>query len=190
MGETVHECRTHGRRLLYAVAGVGETKTGSEGRTLRVDTERFGVVEVEESATIEMAAPILGFPATNSYALVDAGEDSPFTWLQSVQQPELAFAAVDPFAFFADYDFELPRADQDDLRLESGEGARVLVLVSIPADVQNMSANLVAPVVINTKSRRAKQVVLYDTPYTTRHYLLPEAARKAVPGHARAASDA
>jgi len=86
---------------------------------VEIQTERFGAIVVEESAVIEMEAPILGFPESSAYALLPADEDSPFLWLQSVQEPELAFAGVNPFPFFPDYDFELPKADQEDLGLES-----------------------------------------------------------------------
>jgi len=154
---------------------------------VEITSERFGAIAADDSMTILMAAPVLGFPETSSYVLVEDGPGSPFTWLQSVQQPELAFAAVNPFDFYAQYDFELARADQDDLQLDRSEEAHVLVLISIPPRPQDMTANLVAPIVINLRNRRAKQVVLYDSLYTTRHYLLPEEVRQADDTEARLA---
>jgi len=143
-----------------------------------VNTTRFGVIDVAPDRVIELTAPILGFPGSLRYAMMDGGAGSPFTWLQSLEEPDLAFVTISPFSFFPGYDFELPDAAQDELELESVDDVGVLALVTIPKDPSQMTANLLAPVVINTRSRRAKQVVLYDTEYTTKHFLLPEAARQ------------
>ncbi len=145
---------------------------------MSVNTTRFGVIDVAPDRVIELIAPILGFPGSLHFAMIDGGEGSPFTWLQSMEEPDLAFVTISPFSFFPDYDFELPDAAQDELELESVDDVGVLALVTIPKDPSQMTANLLAPVVVNTKSRRAKQVVLYDTEYTTKHFLLPEAARR------------
>jgi flagellar assembly factor FliW len=144
---------------------------------IRVESERAGTVEVPETDVLEMSAPIPGFPAARKYCVIPTRTDepTPFLWLQSVDEPKVAFIAVNPFDFFPDYDIELPRPDQEELDIREAEDVSLLALVSIPPGrPQDITANLVAPVVINTRASRARQVILYDSEYGTRHRLLPD----------------
>ena len=61
------------------------------------------------------------------------------------------------------------------LSLDSDEDAVIYTLVTIPdGDVSRLSANLLAPVVVNKKNGKARQVILEKSNYTTRHLLFPE----------------
>jgi len=143
---------------------------------VRIVSERLGLVYADEGDLVEMSAPIPGFPQSLRYCLIPTDEagGSPFLWLQSMDEPALAFIAVVPFEFFPEYDMELPGPDQEELDIRSAEDVLLLTLVTIPPGrPEDVTANLVAPVVVNTRTRRARQVILYDSGYTTRHYLLP-----------------
>jgi flagellar assembly factor FliW len=154
--------------------------TGESGAaTVEVTSERFGTVEVPASHVIRMISPIFGFALSRRYCLLPApeGEESPFRWLQSLDQPELAFIVVNPFEFFPEYDIELPTPDQRELEIETPDECVVLALVSVPAgDPAAITANLVAPLVINARTSGARQVVLYESGYFTKHPLVPGAA--------------
>ena len=67
-----------------------------------IDTVRFGEVEVEENRVIHFVEPILGFEKSLRYVILDHAEDSPFKWLQSADEPELAFVVTNPKFFGID----------------------------------------------------------------------------------------
>lgn len=126
----------------------------------------FGDIEIEDENKIEFVSPILGFEDENEFVLIREKEDLPFLWLQSLKTPELAFLLADPFVFFPDYSVELDNS-------YNTEDIVIYVIVNLNEDFKLSTANLVAPIVIDIKNRKASQIVLQDSPYTTRHYLFP-----------------
>lgn len=128
-----------------------------------VETTRFGALEIDEKDIFRMTSPLLGFPGLERYFMKDHGGGSPFVWLQSVEDAELAFVILDPILFKPDYEVHLTRGDVDELEIESEDDARVFTLVVVPGgDAKKMTANLQAPLVVNLKRQLAKQVVLND----------------------------
>ncbi len=140
-----------------------------------IDTVRFGEVEVEENRVIHFVEPILGFEKSLRYVILDHAEDSPFKWLQSADEPELAFVVTNPKFFGVDYEFELSDELAGRLTLEAAEDALVVTIVNIPQeDPGKMTTNLLGPVVINQKLRKAMQIVLTETGYSTKARLIPD----------------
>ncbi len=135
-----------------------------------VQTARFGAVEVDAARLIELEEGLLGFPQERRYCLLQVKEGSPFKWMQSVERPELAFLVVGPHEFFRDYEVFLGDEAAAEMALEKPEDAAVLALVSIQED-QAVTANLMGPVVVNTRTGRGRQIVLDNDKYTTRHRL-------------------
>jgi len=146
-----------------------------------IETSRFGPLEVDESRLIHFPKGILGFPDQHDYALIQTAENSVFYWLQSVDRPNLAFVVCDPRLFVPEY---VAPAKQDDLAqigLSDPSAAQVFVIVN---KVNNtLTGNLQGPLVVNVETRQAKQLVLSDRRYATRHPLMtlpapPEAISK------------
>lgn len=139
-----------------------------------VESTRFGSFEVDEARSIEFSEGIMGFPNSTRYVIVEV-EESPYSWLQSLDEADVAFLTVEPWAFFPDYDLELSTQHQTELGITSPEQTAVLVLLTVHradgSDVE-LTANLLGPVVINSESQAARQVVLEKTPYTTREPLV------------------
>jgi flagellar assembly factor FliW len=131
-----------------------------------VDSERLGPIEVADESVIELPAGLLGFETCHRFALIPADDVGAYVWLQSIDDPTLAFLAVVPGFFFPDYAPELPDEDAAALELESDADAQVLALVTISDDA--VTANLMGPVVLNVSTRQARQVVLTDPPWPTR----------------------
>jgi flagellar assembly factor FliW len=95
--------------------------------------------------------------------------------MQSLSTPDLAFLITMPFLFFPDYEFELDDATQKELGIKDQEEMLIYVIITIPQGrIEDMTANLTAPVVLNKKTMQAKQVVLEKGGYTTKHRLFPE----------------
>ncbi|NPA94158.1 MAG: flagellar assembly protein FliW [Thermodesulfobacteria bacterium] len=140
---------------------------------MKIETTRFGTVEVDENKILNFVRGILGFPNDLRYALLPHKEDSPFFWLQSVDSPDLAFVVVNPAVIVSDYSFELPEDAQEELQIKDEGQAEALVIVSFRKSdngkPSEMSANLLGPIVINVDKRLAKQVVLDPKKYPVRY---------------------
>jgi flagellar assembly factor FliW len=145
---------------------------------MRLETERFGTLDISSDAIIEITEGLYGFEHARRFCLVDHNPDSPFRWLQSVDSPGLAFVVVNPYDFFANYEVELDDQESEALELRSPQDAVILNLVTLGKSAAETTANLVGPIVLNAKSRKAKQVVLANQVYSTKHPLLPEVPKE------------
>ena len=131
-----------------------------------IESDQLGAVEVDETKVLTFPDGLLGFPDVTRFALVDAGDDGTYFWLQALDDPQLAFLAAVPWAFFPEYEPELSTSDQDALELTDARDAIVLCLLTITEDA--VTANLLGPLVVNAVTRTGRQIVLGDSDYTTR----------------------
>ncbi len=135
-----------------------------------IDTSRFGPLEVDEARLIRFEKGILGFPDQHDYALIQTAEQSGFYWLQAVDRPDLAFVVCDPRLFVPDYVVPVKLEELSQIGLEDPSSAQVFSIVN---KVENMlTGNLQGPLVVNVDSREARQLVLSDRRYSTRHPLM------------------
>lgn len=140
---------------------------------MRLDTTRFGVVEVNEEDLIEFPAGIPGFPDMRKYVLIENKEGHVFHIMQSVEDPALAFILTDPKLFVADYKAAVDKEEVAELLLGPDDEPVVLAIVTVPRDdAAAVTANLQAPIVLNPRTRLGRQVVLTDGPYSIRHPLV------------------
>jgi flagellar assembly factor FliW len=146
---------------------------------LKVKTTRFGEIEVKENDLIELPAGLIGFPELKRYVLLDHDKDSPFKWLQSLDDGAIAFVLINPLLFKPEYTVEVTEVEVSDLELSSEEDAVISVIITMPSNPQNMTANLKAPLIFNLKNRKGKQIILNNTAYTTRHNIMEEVRKRA-----------
>lgn len=131
------------------------------------------------SAAVALHFPLglLGFPEVTEYVLADVASDLPFKCLQAVNDPDLAFILMDPYRLMPDYHVTMEPQDLHDLQARDQQHLCLLVILTIHPDTHEQStANLQGPILINTENYRAKQLVLHQSPYHTRHPLLVLAA--------------
>jgi flagellar assembly factor FliW len=139
-----------------------------------IKTGRFEQLCVGEDEIISMPQGILGFPEYKKFCIVDPGDDTLILWLQSLDNPEIAFPILEPKIFKPDYLVRLSAVELRELKLDSINQSAVFSILTIPADVTQMTANLKAPLVINLKGQIARQVVLQENEYTIRHEMFKE----------------
>jgi flagellar assembly factor FliW len=140
-----------------------------------IQSSRFGEISIENEALLTFSQPILGFETLKEYALVEHAPDSPFQWLQSTENPELAFVVTNPTSFGLDYEFEIPDDLVDLLEISTIEEVLVLTIVNVPNDAPaEMTANLMGPIIINTTTKNAVQFALSDNSYGTKVRLIPD----------------
>ncbi|MFC2337336.1 MAG: flagellar assembly protein FliW [Negativicutes bacterium] len=145
----------------------------------KIKTARFGELEIQEDRIFHFADGLPAFEDEREFVILPFDDDSPYSFLQSVATPELAFLMTVPFVFFPDYEFVLEDDVMDALAIKGSEDMQIYTLVTIPGgNIKEMTANLMAPVVINKKTREAKQVVLDKSQYTTKHRLFPPKGEK------------
>lgn len=141
----------------------------------KINTLRFGELEIEEQDVVRFADGIPAFEDEHEFVVLPYEEGTPYMFLQSMTTPELAFLMTDPFVFFPDYSFELDDENMEKLAINSMDDVLVCTLISVPrSGVADMTTNLLAPVVINRHTMQARQIVLEKTQYTTKHRLFPE----------------
>jgi flagellar assembly factor FliW len=131
---------------------------------MQVITHRFGTVEhveVDDADVYHFEPGLGGFERLHRYALV-RDEDSPVEWLQSLEEPDVVFALIEPFLFHPDYGFELADRECGELGLERPQDAMVRCVLTLSSSVEEITANLLAPIVLNQATGRGRQVVLQD----------------------------
>lgn len=139
-------------------------------------TTRFGEVSYAEHDVIAFPWGMPGFADDRRFLALSLADQPNFVWLQSLDDPSLALPAADPWQIFADYDPKLPPYATEALELRSAEDFTVLCVVVVTKDAQEMTMNLMAPIIVNLRSRRARQVMLENSGYSVKAPI-PRAAR-------------
>ncbi len=142
----------------------------------KVFTSRFGELDVEEEKIVNFRDGIPAFAEEHEFIILPYDEESPYYFMQSLKTPELAFILTIPFLFFPDYQIEIDDATIKDLDIQDQDSVTLYSIVTIPnGSLRYMTANLLAPVVLNTENMKAKQLVMEKSNYKTKHRLFPDA---------------
>ena len=139
-----------------------------------IQSTRFGELTIAETDIINFPHGIPGFPNEKSFVAVDNDPDSPFSFLQSTKKAYLTFLLADPFTFFKDYEFVLDDAVDLELGISEDKPPQVFVIATVKEKLEDMTVNLLAPIVINNQKAIGRQIVLEKTAYGTRHQLFPD----------------
>ncbi|MEK5382085.1 flagellar assembly protein FliW [Niallia sp. FSL W8-0635] len=149
---------------------------------MKIATKYHGEKEIQEKEVITFPQAIPGFPEEKEFVLLPLDEEGQFIVLQSVENQQLAFVLSNPFTFFKEYDFTLEDHIVELLELESEEDIQVFSILTVQNPFEKTTANLQAPVVINSKRNIAKQVILNEPNYHTKHPLFQKNKPKLVKG--------
>ena len=142
---------------------------------MKIKTTNFGEIEIIEEKIIFFQEGLPAFKDEKEFAIIlNEDEDNPFHWLQSINSPDLSFVILNPFEVFKDYDILLPETAIDKLKIENQEDVALYTMVVVPEDMIKMTTNLLGPIVINTKERLGKQVILEENKYSTKHPIFNE----------------
>ena len=149
---------------------------------MKIHTSRFGEREVADSSIITFDKGIPGFEEFKKYALLPADEngESPFFFLQSIEEEAVNFFLVDPFSFFKEYDIKLEGQMVDSLELKNPTDAIVLTTVTAKGEIKDATTNLKAPLVINNNRQLGMQIVLDNKDYLIKQPLFQDAEARQV----------
>jgi flagellar assembly factor FliW len=123
----------------------------------------------ENILTFEDGIP--GFPDHSRWVLVDPAQDSAFQILQSADDRDVAMIVTVPWLFFTDYSPELTDIEQRELEIERPEDAVIFCPVTLGDDQDTIFINLLGPFVVNSRTRRGRQLVLSESGYPARTQL-------------------
>jgi len=138
---------------------------------VKIDTTRFGEIEVDDNEVFHLPEGLIGFPDLKQMILLEHSPGSPFRWLQSLDDGEMAFVVVDPLMIVSDYPIDELRAAlavKDKKPKEIG----VAVITTVPPAPHPITVNLLAPVGLDPETRTGVQIILNSNDYTTRHILV------------------
>ncbi|MEQ1792843.1 MAG: flagellar assembly protein FliW [Nitrospira sp.] len=129
---------------------------------------RFGTCDVPNDSVLTFPSGILGFPDGHRYVILDHDTNAPFKWLQSLEEPGLAFVILDPAYFHPDYNVQIPNEALLEVQGSDSDELIVSVLLTIPSDdPTGITANLRGPLLMNPRTKLCKQLILSDS-YPTR----------------------
>jgi flagellar assembly factor FliW len=133
---------------------------------MKIQTKYFGETEIDESNIIHFKQGIPGFEEYKNYAILDIEGKNDLKCFQSVDDSEICLLTVIPWECFKDYEIQLSDQEMNELELNKPEDVAVYNVVTVRKD--QITANLVAPIVINVLNGMGKQIILSNTKYQIR----------------------
>ncbi|MBX0357534.1 flagellar assembly protein FliW [Halobacillus sp. Nhm2S1] len=147
---------------------------------MKMKTKYFGEIEVRDKECIEFSNGLPGFENYHSFVLLPVDELGAYYALQSVKEAGVCLIVTNPYHFYKDYEFDI---DPEELGIQSQEDIAIYNVVTLRNPFEKSTINLQAPIVMNTRQRKAKQLILNQVDYRTKHPLTP--AVKGGESHAR-----
>lgn len=149
---------------------------------MRITTSRFGAIDLTDEDLITFPEGLLGFGDLRTFVLLDDPSDEIFAWLQSCEQPGVAFPVLEPELFVPNYKPMLSKGDLEILQATAQQSLRYFSIITIPQEPTQMTANLKAPIVLNVATRRARQCVLQDNNLAIREPIFSKLQQRVVGG--------
>lgn len=147
---------------------------------IQATSSRFGPLNIHHDSVLTFPSGLLGFPESLRYVLLDHNTEAPFKWLQSLDEPSVAFVIIDPDLLLADYRIEASADARTEVQGSDADELLTAVILTIPSDDPGrMTANLRGPLLMNRRTKLCKQLVLSDE-FPTRHPLFPTTASDSI----------
>lgn len=132
---------------------------------MEIKTKAYGTVDIDPENIITFDSGLVGFEDKHKFTLLGTGEENTLIWLQSLDDENFAFVVIQPRFFKPDYQPAINIEEVKDLGVVDAADLLLYTIVVIPQDVKKMTANLRAPIIVNVKNNKAKQLVLSDEGY-------------------------
>ena len=133
---------------------------------MKISTLRFGEIDIDQDKVFEFRLPIIGFDFQKHFAIIEPNKDNIFKWLQSIEDPALAFPIIS--VTMLDYDYSIDVSDNvlETLDIENTDDILVMNITSIPQNnPEATTINLLAPLLFNVKNGLAGQIILSGSGY-------------------------
>ena len=107
----------------------------------------------------EMSVPLLGFDEIKEVELHKV--DDIFMKMQSLHDENTSFTLINPYAL-RDYDFEVPQNVHNLLEITAESNLLIFNIVIIQEPIENSYINFVAPLIFNTDTNKAAQIIIQE----------------------------
>lgn len=136
---------------------------------MEILSTRIGNIPYNPAELIRFEEGLFGFESLREFVLVSGGDDSYFMYLISKEDPQVIFVVCDPKVFFPEYVLSIPKRDVEAIGSLDGTDMLNLVIATVPESVEDMTINLLGPILIHGGSFRGRQVIDHNPEYTTKH---------------------
>jgi flagellar assembly factor FliW len=131
---------------------------------MTIRTSRFGEIEVSEDTLLTFPAGLVGFPAIQQFVVLDVAEDCHYQWFQAIKEPDLAFVIIDVHLLDPEFCVEVSDEGLAELEITQTDPVLIMAVVTIPSGKPDQAtANLRAPLVVNLRTRKGKQLILHES---------------------------
>jgi len=127
-------------------------------------TSRFGEIEVSEDTLLTFPTGLVGFPTVQKFVVLDVAEDCQYQWFQAINEPDLAFVIIDVHLLNPEFKAEVSDEGLAELEITPTDPVLIMAVVTIPSGhSEHATANLRAPLVVNLRTRKGKQLILHES---------------------------
>jgi flagellar assembly factor FliW len=141
---------------------------------MNINTKFLGNIEIEEKNILRFEHGLPGFNTLHDFALLPVEENPALSYLQSMQETNVCFILMNPFLIIEDYEINISEESVANLEIEKPEDTCLYSTLTITENIKDITANLAAPIIINTVNNKAVQEVLNDSRYDIKHKLYRE----------------
>jgi flagellar assembly factor FliW len=131
-------------------------------------TVRFGEFEYRDEDVIRMADGLVGMPNLRNWIILEMGDEVPMKWLQSLDRGDFGFPVSQPYLFHDDYEIKLGANVLAQLGAQSQDELATLIITTVHSGGEKITGNLLAPLVVNTETRRGCQLTMDDERFSMR----------------------
>ena len=157
---------------------------------MKIDTIRFGEIQIEEEKFVKFDAGLPGMEELKRFVLISTDETAPFHWIQAVDDATISLPVVNPFDLCPEYDPVVSEDVFNELDIKDTKELLVLTISVIPKEHRNMTANFMAPIIINTVNNKGAQVIMDSSDYNMREPIFERVQVYLNGGGSNAGSDA
>ncbi|OPD37856.1 flagellar biosynthesis protein FliW [Clostridium botulinum] len=143
---------------------------------MKLNTKYHGCIKYEEKDVIYFEKGIPGFEELKKFILFPVEDNDVFSVFHSIEKEDMGIIVTSPFSIEKDYEIQLEEEQIKNLKLQDEKDTLVLNTVTLSSDIDKITANLRAPIVINIKEKIGEQIIINSDKYKVKHPLFKEEA--------------
>ncbi|WP_416176238.1 flagellar assembly protein FliW [Clostridium sp.] len=141
---------------------------------MEIKTKYHGIKHYKDSDVITFKKGIPGFENLKKFIIFPVEENNLFYVLQSIEDLSIGLVLISPFNILKDYEFDLDDSKMEELGIKSHKDIIVFNTVTLNSKIENITANLKAPFVININKKIGEQIILDGSSYSIKYPLFKE----------------
>ncbi|GAA0746552.1 flagellar assembly protein FliW [Clostridium oceanicum] len=139
---------------------------------MKLNTKYHGTIEYEKKDIIHLEKGILGFENLKKFILFPAVDNDFFSIIHSIEDKDIGFVVTSPFEILKSYELSLKDSIIKKLKISKEDDVLILNIVTLNSEIENITVNLKAPIIINVKEKLGEQIVLDNNKYSIKHPLI------------------